>query len=217
MMYNITFNDGTELQPSKIIGVGLNYVAHIHEMKNKNPSEPVLFIKPSTSLCDFNKPIVIPKNKGSVHYELELAVCIRKKCRAVEKNEAVDYIAGFGMAMDLTLRDVQSTAKEKGLPWAVAKGFDKSCPVSTFFKMDLNQVSDNRLSLALNGEIKQSAKTSLMLFKVDELISYISKIFTLLPGDVILTGTPSGVGPLRSGDKIKASIENLISAETSIL
>jgi len=216
-MFKITFEDGTVFNTSKIIGVGLNYNDHISEMKNIKPSEPVLFLKPSTALCDFNKPIVIPKDMGSVHYELELAVCIGQKCSNVNKENATDYIAGFGLALDLTLRDVQSSAKGKGLPWSVAKGFDNSCPVTSFSKSSLGHVDDNLLSLKLNGSIKQSAKTSLMLFKVDELISYISKIFTLLPGDIILTGTPSGVGPLTSGDKIEASINGLVGAETTVI
>ena len=216
-MNKITFDDGDSLAPSKIIGVGLNYAAHIEEMKNIRPSEPVLFLKPSTSLCDFYKPILIPKNMGSVHHELELAVCIGKECSDVGKKEAKDYIAGFGMALDLTLRDIQTTAKEKGKPWAVAKGFDNSCPVTSFYKRNIDEVNDNLILLDLNGTIKQSAKTGLMLFKIDELISYISGIFKLLPGDIILTGTPSGVGPIASGDKIKASIEKLVMAETTII
>ena len=216
-MFNIQFNDGSQLTPSKVIGVGLNYVAHIEEMKNTKPSEPVLFIKPTTALCDFTQPLIIPKNMGSVHHELELAVTIKKECSRVNRQEAPDFIAGFGMALDLTLRDIQSDAKAKGRPWAVAKGFDKSCPVTTFFKKKLSDVSDNRLTLKLNGSLKQSAQTSLMLFKIDELISYISKIFTLLPGDIILTGTPSGVGPLAGGDKIEAAIQGLVSAETHVL
>ncbi len=215
-MYKITFKDGAIFDTTKIIGVGLNYNDHISEMKNIKPKEPVLFLKPTTSLCDFNKPIQIPKNMGSVHHELELAVCIAKECSDVNKEDAKNYIAGFGMALDLTLRDVQSAAKEKGRPWAVAKGFNNSCPVTSFFKKRLSDVDDNLLSLNLNGITKQSAKTSLMLFKVDELISYISGIFTLLPGDIILTGTPSGVGPLTSGDKIIASIQGLVSAETTV-
>jgi len=216
-MFKLTFNDGSSFQPTKIIGVGLNYAAHIDEMKNIKPSEPVLFLKPNTSLCDMNAPLEIPKNRGSVHYELELAVCIGKECTSVTKEQAGDFIAGFGMALDLTLRDIQSAAKSKGQPWAVAKGFNKSCPVTQFFKKNITDVNDNLLSMSLNGEIRQSARTSLMLFKVDELISYISSIFTLSPGDLILTGTPAGVGPLKSGDKIKASIESLVSAETSVI
>jgi 2-keto-4-pentenoate hydratase/2-oxohepta-3-ene-1,7-dioic acid hydratase in catechol pathway len=216
-MYKLTFDDGSRLTPTKIIGVGLNYAAHIEEMNNTRPSEPVLFIKPSTSLCDFNSPLVIPVDKGSVHHELELAVCIARECSAVDKDEAAGYIAGFGMALDLTLRDIQSIAKQKGRPWSVAKGFDKSCPVTTFFKKNISDVNNTLLMLKINGETRQFAKTNLMLFKIEELISYISGVFTLLPGDIILTGTPSGVGPLKSGDKIEAFIEDLVTARTEVI
>jgi 2-keto-4-pentenoate hydratase/2-oxohepta-3-ene-1,7-dioic acid hydratase in catechol pathway len=216
-MNNIFFDTDMVLHPTKIIGVGLNYADHIDEMKSKKPSEPVLFIKPTTSLCRFNDPISLPKNRGSVHYELELAVCIKKEAINIVKDKAAEYIAGFGMALDLTLRDVQSAAKSKGRPWAVAKGFDNSCPITTFFNKSIEEVQNNQLQLSINGEIRQDESTALMLFKIDELISYISSIFTLLPGDIILTGTPAGVGALSSGDKIKASIERLVSMETNIL
>jgi 2-keto-4-pentenoate hydratase/2-oxohepta-3-ene-1,7-dioic acid hydratase in catechol pathway len=216
-MFDINFNDDSKLSPTKIIGVGLNYAAHIEEMNNTKPSEPVLFIKPTTALCDIYKPLSIPQDMGSVHHELELAVSIARKCSNVKKEEALDYIAGFGLALDLTLRDLQSTAKSKGRPWSVAKGFDNSCPVSTFYKKKLNELANTQLTLKLNGSVKQSSSTSLMLFKIDELIHYISKIFTLLPGDIIITGTPSGVGPLHSGDTIEAEIENLASVKTHVI
>jgi len=210
----VIFNDGSTFQPTKIVAVGLNYADHINEMNSKKPSEPVLFFKPTTAMCHFSDPIILPKNMGSVHYELELAICIKKESKAISQIDAEKYIAGFGMALDLTLRDVQSKAKEKGRPWAVAKGFDNSCPITTFFKKPLAEIENTEISLSINGQVKQNASTSLMLFKIEELISYISNIFTLLPGDIILTGTPAGVGPLNSGDKIQAHIECLVSAHT---
>lgn len=216
-MFEINFNDGSQLFPTKIIGVGLNYAAHIEEMNNTKPSEPVLFIKPVTSLCDINKPLSIPDGLGAVHHELELAVAISRQCSKVKREDALDYIAGFGIALDLTLRDLQSVAKSKGRPWSIAKGFDNSCPVSSFYKKAMTVISDSQLTLKLNGSVKQSARTSLMLFKIDELIHYISNIFTLLPGDIIITGTPSGVGPLSSGDIIEAEIENLASVKTHVI
>ena len=216
-MNNIFFDNDMVYHPTKIIGVGLNYVDHINEMKSEKPKEPVLFIKPTTSLCKFNKPISLPQNRGSVDYELELAVCIKKDGSNIKKEDVANYIAGFGMALDLTLRDVQSVAKEKGQSWAVAKGFDNSCPVTLFFKKEIKDVEDTQLQLIINNEIRQKEKTSSMIFKIEELISYISSIFTLQQGDLILTGTPAGVGPLNSGDKIEASIDGLISVETSVL
>lgn len=216
-MNNIFFDNDRILHPSKVIGVGLNYVDHINEMKSKKPSEPVLFLKPTTSLCHFKNPISLPQNRGSVHYELELAICIKKDAQNIKRENAADYIAGFGMAMDLTLRDVQKGAKEKGQPWAVAKGFDNSCPISTFFDRSIESVQDTKLQLIINDEIRQDETTGLMLFKIDELISYISSVFTLLQGDIIITGTPAGVGALKPGDKIKASIAGLVSEETHVI
>lgn len=216
-MNNIFFDTDKVFHPTKVIGVGLNYVDHINEMKSKKPSEPVLFIKPTTSLCRFSDPISLPKNRGSVHYELELAICIKKEAHKIKQENASEYIAGFGMALDLTLRDVQSAAKSKGQPWAVAKGFDNSCPITIFSDKSIEDVQDVQLQLIINDEVRQDATTGLMLFKIDELISYISGIFTLLPGDIIITGTPAGVGPLNSGDKIKASITGLVSAETYVI
>ncbi len=216
-MNNIFFDTDMVLHPTKIVGVGLNYVDHINEMKSKKPSEPVLFLKPTTSLCKFKDPISLPKNRGSVHYELELAICIKKDAQQVKKEDVAEYIAGFGMALDLTLRDEQAAAKASGRPWAAAKGFDKSCPITTFFKKSIEEVQDNQLQLIINDEIRQQQSTALMLFKIDELVSYISGVFTLLSGDIILTGTPAGVGPLNSGDEIKASIAGLVSEETHVL
>lgn len=215
-MNNITFSDGTLLNPTKIIGVGLNYGDHIAEMHSIKPIEPVLFLKPTTSLCNFSDPISLPKKMGSVHFELELAVCIGSDCRKVTEDQASSFIAGFAMALDLTLRDIQSRAKNNGHPWAVAKGFDNSCPVTRFFKKPLSEVEDTEIHLVINGQTRQKAKTNLMINKIPALISYISGIFTLLPGDIILTGTPAGVGPLTSGDKIEASIQNLVSEQTFV-
>jgi 2-keto-4-pentenoate hydratase/2-oxohepta-3-ene-1,7-dioic acid hydratase in catechol pathway len=214
---DIIFDDGSRYQPTKIIGVGLNYADHIDEMNSIKPSEPVLFIKPSTALCNFTDPIILPDNMGPVHYELELAVCIERTCKNVTRDQAAENIAGFGMALDLTLREIQAKAKASGRPWAVAKGFDNSCPVSIFFKKSLSQMDQTEILFTLNNQEKQKTTTSLMLFKIDELIAYISGIFTLLPGDIILTGTPAGVGPLQSGDKIEGHIKGLISAKTTVL
>jgi len=215
-MTDIHFDDGSSLTPSKIIGVGRNYSEHIKEMKSEKPDDPVLFIKPATSLCSFYKPIVIPENMGEVHHEIELAVAIGKKCKNISGEKAAEYIAGFGIALDLTLRDVQSVAKKKGLPWAVAKGFDNSCPVSTFYKKTITDVKNLDILLFVNGQLRQSGNLNQMIFSIEELVSYISGIFTLLPGDIILTGTPSGVGPIIKGDTLKGEISGLVYVETSV-
>jgi 2-keto-4-pentenoate hydratase/2-oxohepta-3-ene-1,7-dioic acid hydratase in catechol pathway len=216
-MNAVQFRNGRSYTVSKIIGVGRNYAAHAVEMNTRPPEDPILFIKPPTSLADIRSPLAIPQGHGQVHYELELAVCIGKEARRTAMNEALEFVAGYGMALDLTLRDMQKAAKDKGWPWAVAKGFDLSCPVSEFCEAaDITDVNNLEILLKLNGEIRQQASTSLMLFKVEQLISYISTFFTLLPGDLILTGTPAGVGALASGDEIEASISEISSVKTTV-
>jgi len=129
-MNKIFFEDGRNFTPSKIIAVGRNYSDHIKEMHSEKTSEPVLFIKPNSALCDLSKPLIIPCGFGLVHHEIELAICIGKTGKNISKNQVYDHIAGYAVALDLTLRDVQAQAKKRGLPWAVAKGFDSSCPIS---------------------------------------------------------------------------------------
>ena len=147
MSINIVFSDGKEFSPTKIVAVGRNYSDHIKEMKSEKTSEPVLFIKPTTALCDISRPLQIPANFGEVHHEIELAVCISRLCKNILPGQAEEYIAGFGLALDLTLRDIQAEAKKKGLPWAVAKGFDGSCPVSVFRTLPLSGVENLDLTL----------------------------------------------------------------------
>ncbi|MBD3223652.1 MAG: fumarylacetoacetate hydrolase family protein [Caldithrix sp.] len=211
-------SDGQEMTPTKIIGVGRNYAEHIKEMQSETTSKPVLFIKPPTSITDINQPIKIPQNAGSVHHEVELAVCIGKTVANATLDLADQYIAGYGLALDLTLRDIQKEAKHNGLPWAVAKGFDNACPISDIIPVSkAPDVNNCHIRLSVNGSLRQEGHTSQMIFKIPALIHYISQFFTLLPGDLILTGTPSGVGPLHSGDLIDASIENLIHIQTKIV
>lgn len=215
-MNKITFDDGREFFPSKIVAVGRNYSDHIKEMHSEKTKDPVLFLKPNSALCNLEEPLSIPDNMGEVHHEIELAVCIGKDCKNMPPNQAAAYIAGYGIALDLTLRDVQAHAKKKGLPWAVAKGFDNSCPVSKFYVKEISGAQNLSLSLIKNGQQKQSGNTNQMIFKIDELISYISGIFSLESGDIILTGTPAGVGPLNHGDIILTEIEGITSIETRV-
>jgi len=215
-MQSIIFTDGRTFTPSKIIAIGRNYLEHIREMNAVKSEQPILFLKPNSALCDMQKPILIPKEWGSVHHEIELAVCIGQTCYGIDEKDAAIVIAGYGMALDLTLRDIQSDAKKKGNPWATAKGFDNSCPVSPFLPAE-NFKSTNNLSLELlvNNELRQQGNTSLMLFKIPEFISFASKFFTLEAGDVLLTGTPSGVGPLHAGDKLIVKIEGFPEIQTN--
>ncbi|MEJ2544961.1 MAG: fumarylacetoacetate hydrolase family protein [Calditrichaceae bacterium] len=190
-MNKIKFKNGTEMVPSKIIGIGLNYVKHIDEMKSIKQKEPVIFLKPNSSLHDISLPIPIPKNNGSVHHEIELAVCIGKQGSIpIPKNNgsvhheielavcigkqgsnipvesAEDYISGFGLALDLTLRDIQGKAKSAGLPWAIAKGFDHSCPISSFVEKGMVKDYNNlNIKFMLNGQERQNSSTANMIFK----------------------------------------------------
>lgn len=216
-MYSIRFKDGRTFTPGKIVCVGRNYVKHIEEMKSSRTKEPVLFLKPNSALCDAGKPLHIPAQRGAVHHEIELAICIGKGGRNISEEDVAGHIAGYGLALDLTLRDVQALAKEKGLPWAVSKGFDGACPVSEFVSADqVENAQELDLELKLNGTLRQKGNTRQMIFTVPVLISYISRIFTLEEGDLILTGTPAGVGPLSSGDRIEAAIEGVASIATVV-
>jgi len=193
-----------DLPVNKVVCVGSNYAKHIQEMGSKTPEEPVLFIKPETALCDIKQPLVLPEGLGDVHHELELAVLIGSTLKQASEEQVVKGIAGYGIALDLTLRTLQTACKKAGQPWEKAKGFDNSCPVSGFipvseFAKDPQNIA---LSLTINGEVRQQGTTADMLHKIVPLIAYMSRFFTLRPGDIILTGTPEGVGPLNHGDKL---------------
>lgn len=201
----------------KILCLGLNYAEHAKEMKSDKPETPVIFMKPSSAIIHDKEHIVIPNISNEVHHEIEVVLLIGKDGKNIPKDQALEYIDGIGIGLDLTLRDIQKEAKAKGRPWTISKGFDTSAPVSEFVSIekitDLNNLSFN---LKINGEIKQSGNTYDMLFKPDEIISYLSTIFTLQKGDLIYTGTPEGVGQIVSGDKILASLENIITLEVIV-
>jgi 2-keto-4-pentenoate hydratase/2-oxohepta-3-ene-1,7-dioic acid hydratase in catechol pathway len=218
MMNQIRFRNGKIYTPSKIICIGLNYAAHIDEMNSKRSGTPVIFTKPNSALHPIETPIPIPLDAGAVHHEVELAVCIGRKTSHISGTEVFNHIAGYALALDLTLRDMQKSAKDKGHPWAIAKGFDHSCPISAFVEKDtIDDVNNLDIRLALNGEMRQHGNTSQMIFKLPQLIAYISRFFTLEEGDLILTGTPAGVGALHPNDHIRASIDNIADIETTII
>ncbi len=190
--------------------VGQNYRAHIKELKSEVPQEPVLFLKPSTALIGDGDTIVVPPNLGRVDYEVELAVIIDKKCKQVSAAEALSYVGSVAVFNDVTARDVQSVARKAGLPWSLAKGMDTFAPMSS--TLQISQVSDLQdlhLELKLNGEVRQNGNTSMMIFPVEEIISYASRFMTLEPGDIIATGTPEGVGAIKDGDLIEAKIDGV--------
>ncbi|MGB9779507.1 MAG: fumarylacetoacetate hydrolase family protein [Caldanaerobacter sp.] len=190
--------------PSKAICVGLNYKDHIEEMGDKIPEEPTLFIKPSTAVIGPDDYIILPEMSRRVDYEGELAVVIGRKAKNVSIEEAKNYILGYTIANDVTARDLQA----KDGQWTRAKSFDTFLPIGPWIVTDLDPTSLN-ITTYVNGEVKQKSNTKYLIFDVFKLVSFISHIMTLNPGDVILTGTPSGVGPLKAGDVVTIEIEGI--------
>ncbi|HBA71571.1 MAG TPA: fumarylacetoacetate hydrolase family protein [Geobacter sp.] len=199
-----------EFTIGKIVCLARNYAEHARELGNETPAAPVLFMKPASSVIGDGDTVRIPDYSQECHYEVELAVLIGRQACKVAEDKALEHVAGYGVAIDMTLRDVQNQLKAKGLPWEIAKGFDTSCPLSDF--VPAGQVPDPqnlKLTLSVNGEMRQDGCTSDMIHRVTRIVSYISGIFTLEPGDVILTGTPAGVGQVCAGDVMEAGIESV--------
>ncbi|MBB1486718.1 fumarylacetoacetate hydrolase family protein [Oceanospirillum sediminis] len=203
MPYQLQWYDGkpTPWHAGKVVCVGRNYADHAKELNNPIPDKPLLFIKPSTAIADIEQPLTLPSGQGEVHYEAEIALLVGETIRNVSPQEALKNMVGAGIALDLTLRDLQSELKQKGHPWEIAKAFDGSAPLSGFVPCETMGEEPVGIELIINGETRQKGFSDLMLTPIAELISYISHIFTLEPGDIILTGTPAGVGPLNPGDK----------------
>ena len=208
------FLDGNpcELPAGKVVCVGLNYAAHIKEMAGQKSAEPMLFIKPTSALTSLANPLLIPQGLGSVHFETEMAILIGQELSQCSEPDVLPAIAGIGIALDLTLRDLQKQLRDAGHPWEKAKGWDGACPISAFLKpgkiTDLQNVS---LSLEKNGDLQQNGNTEQMLTPVIPLIAYMSRFFTLYPGDVVLTGTPEGVGPIVPGDSLVVALVDALS------
>ncbi|MDX1635128.1 MAG: fumarylacetoacetate hydrolase family protein [Marinobacter sp.] len=217
--YQHHWKDGlpVHLPLGKIVCIGRNYADHAAELNNPIPDSPLLFIKPSTSAVHLTRPLRIPTDRGEVHFETELAVLIGRPLTAASHEEARQAMLGYGLALDLTLREVQSDLKAKGQPWERAKGFDGACPLSPFIPVAQLPQTHLHFSLDVDGERRQSGDTSVLLNPVVPLISYISHQFTLLPGDVVLTGTPKGVGPLHSGQTLRLQLEESLLLETTVL
>jgi len=192
----------------KIFGIGRNYAEHIEELNNERPDEPVIFTKPETALLTRNRPFYYPSFSNDIHFEVELLLKISKVGKNIDEKFAHTYYDEIGVGIDFTARDLQSKAKAKGLPWAIAKGFNDSAPISKFVSKNDFDLSNLKFSLNQNGEPKQEGDTSLMLFSFDYMISYLSKFFLLKKGDIIFTGTPKGVGPVAIGDKLECFIDS---------
>ncbi len=193
----------------KIICIGRNYTEHIEELQNEKPEEPVVFIKPDSSVLPKSNPFVIPEFSEDVHYEVEVLVKINRLGKYISEKFAHKYYNEIGLGIDFTARDLQAKLKAKGLPWEKAKGFDGATLIGRkWFEKDKFDLNDLNFSLSKNGEVVQDGNTKFMLWKIDELISYVSQFFTLKIGDIIFTGTPSGVGKVNEGDVLTGKIED---------
>jgi len=201
----------------KIICLGRNYLDHIRELNNAVPDRAVIFCKPASSLLADGGAIEIPTYSSDCHHELELALLIGKTGKNIDSSEALTYLAGYGVALDLTLRDLQNGLKGKGLPWEIAKGFDTSCPLSDFIPADqVTNPNNLELVLKINGKIRQQGNTAQMMRSIEEIIAEISIYYTLEVGDIILTGTPAGVSKIESGDRLDGTIEQVGSLQVSV-
>ncbi|RSS81565.1 fumarylacetoacetate hydrolase family protein [Streptomyces sp. WAC06614] len=190
--------------PNKVVAIGRNYAEHAAELGNEVPDVPVAFFKPSTSVVGPGDPIAYPSFSQELHHEAELAVVIGRMCREVPRDRVKDVVLGYTCANDVTARDVQQRENQ----WARAKGFDSSCPLGPWIETDLDP-GDLAIGCTVNGEQRQLGRTSQMVRSVEDLIVHITEAMTLLPGDVVLTGTPAGVGPLNVGDEVAVTIEGI--------
>ena len=193
----------------KLICIGRNYTEHIKELENEKPTDPVIFLKPDTAILVKKQPFFIPDFSNDVHHEVEILVKINKVGKYIDKKFAHKYYDEIGLGIDFTARDLQSKLKEKGLPWEKAKAFDGAAVIGNWIHVrDIKDVNNINFSLQKNDDIVQKGNTSHMLWKIDEIIEYISKYFTLKIGDIIFTGTPAGVGKVIANDKLIGFIEN---------
>jgi 2-keto-4-pentenoate hydratase/2-oxohepta-3-ene-1,7-dioic acid hydratase in catechol pathway len=193
----------------KIICIGRNYAAHIEELKNEKPGQPVVFLKPDTALIKGEAPFYYPDFSSNIHHEIELVLKISKEGKYIQPQFAHRYFEEIGLGIDFTARDLQDQCKAKGLPWEIAKAFNGSAPIGNFKSVsEFSDLKNIDFHLEINGEVKQKGNTSLMLFDFATIISYVSQFFTLKKGDLIYTGTPAGVGPVQTGDQLIGFIGN---------
>ena len=209
-MYTVELEGSSEpIAVGKILCIGRNYVAHAQEMKSDVDESPVFFLKPASALIHDGGTILIPSISSDVHHEVELTVLIGTGGKNISKADALSHVAGYGVGLDMTLRDVQAKAKEKGLPWTLAKGFDTSAVISRF--VPARRMPDPQaveVELKVNGAIRQTGKTELQIFPVKHFIWYVSQFITLERGDLIYTGTPQGVAQVKPGDQLEAVLRN---------
>jgi 5-carboxymethyl-2-hydroxymuconate isomerase len=200
--------ESDEVRVGKILCLGRNYMEHVKEMKSETPTAPVVFLKPPTALIRNGEPIVFPPISKQLHHEVEIVLLIGKNGKNIAVGRGDEYVYGYGIGLDMTLRDIQSEAKKRGLPWSVAKGFDTSAPVSDIVRAErIKDPSALSFRCLVNGSVRQSGAAREMLIAPSGIIEYISTIFTLERGDLIFTGTPEGVGDVHPGDTITAELD----------
>lgn len=202
--------DHARIDVGTIYCIGRNYIKHIQELENEVNAEPVLFLKPAASLITQHREIELPAFSADVHHETEMVLLVGREGRGISEEDALRHIAGVAVGLDLTARDTQTALREKGLPWTVSKGFETAACVSDFLpRQSFPDLSDVHFSLQVNGDQRQEGDTSLMIFSVPRIVAFISSIVTLLPGDLIFTGTPHGVAAITPGDRLDLAMGEL--------
>lgn len=197
----------TTLQFGSLFCIGRNYAKHAEEMKSELTDEPVVFLKPRSSIIFNGNSVRLPASSNNVHHEVELVLLLGKECKSISIKDALPSVKAYAVGLDITARDIQSNAKKSGLPWTLAKGFNTFAPIGNFVEYQHDHDFGHLdISVSVNGEIRQQGNTSDMIFSVAHIISYLSQHFTLYPGDLIFTGTPEGVSPIKKGDEIYASL-----------
>ena len=201
----------------KLLCIGRNYADHAAEMNREAPDEPMVFLKPTSALIRTGGTVELPPQSQEVHHEVELVAVIGKEGKNISRDKVLDHVAAYAVGLDMTARDLQATAKEQRHPWSVAKGFDTFAPLGPLTSAAaVEDPQDLRIRLSVNGEVRQNASTRRLLFPVGELVQYCSQIFTLSPGDLLYTGTPSGVGPVADGDELEATATGLKPLRVSV-
>ncbi|TYP94773.1 5-carboxymethyl-2-hydroxymuconate isomerase [Fodinibius salinus] len=206
------------LTATNIFCIGRNYVEHARELNNNPPDCPLVFLKPTSSIISDGDTIQIPEQSNNVHHEVELVTAIGEGGKNISEKRALQHVDGYAIGIDVTARDIQQEAKEAGHPWSIAKGFDTFAPISSFVRANkITNPQNIDLTLSVNGEIRQSDNTELMIVSITKLISYLSSMFTLQPGDLIFTGTPKGVSAIQPGDDIQATLgDNLVQLNVTV-
>ena len=218
-MVNYVFKNDLkkEISIGKLICLARTYKKHAQEMHSNITEDPLLFLKPASSVIFDGGSILVPKMSNCLHHEVELGVVIGKRCKNVSQKEALDYVLGYCLALDITARDIQTEAKKNGWPWSIAKGFDTFAPISkVVLKENIPNPNNLDLSLKVNRELRQSSNTKYMIYPVERIIEFISGVMTLDPGDLIMTGTPEGVGEIVAGNVLEAKLGDVCSLRVDV-